>query len=216
MQRVACARLLQGSLALIAAVAAALVLGIASAGAANLTTNGSFETGDFTGWATTDPGSPCTPWTVLLSPSSNWCYVGFDSSWPTAISAVDGNYFADVTWDGDGTGDALLSQTVSLPTIKPAKLTWSDNTSWDLTFGATQPRVEYVQILNSDGSAVLQSYPIQTLMPNTIGATGWVKHTRSLARFAGMTVQIQFRLTIPENFTGPANFALDNVALVTR
>jgi hypothetical protein len=31
-----------------------------------------------------------------------------------------------------------------------------------------------------------------------------------------MTVQIQFRLTIPENFTGPANFALDNVALVTR
>jgi len=213
MYRTACPRLLQGSLALLAVAAAVLALGVASAGAANLTTNGSFETGDFTGWTTTDPGSPCTPWTVLLSPSSAWCYTGFDSSWPTSISAVDGSYFADVTWDGDGTGDALLSQTVSIPASRPVLLDWSDNTSWDLTFGATVPRVEYVQILSSDGSAVLQSYPIQTLEPGTIGATGWKAHTRGLSRFAGQTVQIQFRLTIPEVFTGPANFALDNVTL---
>jgi len=215
MQRILGTRLVRASLVLFAAVAAVLVLGVASAGAANLTTNGSFESHDFTGWTTTDPGGFCTPWTVYKSPSSDWCFSGFDPDWPTRISAVDRRYFADVTWDGDGKGDALLSQTVSIPANTPVTLSWSDNTSWDLTFGARKPRVEEVQILNSKGH-LLQSYTIQTLTPGTSGATGWVAHTLVLSpSFSGETVQIQFRLTIPEGFTGPANFALDNVALVT-
>jgi hypothetical protein len=197
-----------------ATVAAALAVGVGSAGAADLT-NGSFETGDFTGWTTTDPADFCQPWTVFLSPSSDWCFSGFDADWPTTISAFDGSYFADVTWDGDGTGDAMLSQTVSIPSTRPVTLNWWDNTSWDLTFGATEQRVEYVDILNSDGSAVLQSFRIQAFRPNTEGATGWITHTLHLSRFAGQTVQIRFRLTIPEEFTGPANFALDDVTLVT-
>jgi hypothetical protein len=209
-------RLFRGPLVLFATAAAVLTLGVASAGAADLTTNGSFETRDFTGWTTTDPGGFCTPWTVYRSPSSDWCFNGFDPSWPTRISAVDGRYFADVTWDGDGKGDALLSQAVSIPANTPAAmLSWSDNTSWDLTFGAHRARVEEVQILNSKGH-VLQSYKVQTLTPGTIGATGWVAHTLDLSSsFAGQTVQIQFRLTIPEDFTGPANFAIDNVTLMT-
>jgi hypothetical protein len=81
-------------------------------------------------------------------------------------------------------------------------------------FGAHRPRVEEVQILN--GSRVLESYKIQTLKPGTIGATGWVAHTLGLSsRAAGQAVQLEFRLTIPEPFTGPANFAIDNVALLT-
>ena len=182
---------------------ASLVLCAAAAGVRN-----------FTGWTTTDPGEFCTPWTVFRSPSSDWCFSGFDTGWPTRISAVDGRHFADVTWDGDGKGDALIGQVVSIPANTSATLSWSDNTSWDLTFGAHRARVELVQILNGKGR-VLQAYTIQTLEPGTFGATGWVAHTLDLSSFAGQTVQIQFRLTIPEDFTGPANFALDNLMLLT-
>lgn len=211
-------RLTQGFLTLVAIVVAAATLGVGSASASDLMTNGSFETGDFTGWTTTDPNDDCDlagVWTVLSSPSSDWCFSGFAPNWPTDISAVDGSYFADVTWDGDGTSDAMLSQTVSIPGPKSrVTLSWSDNTSWDLTFGATQPRVEYVDILNGGGSAVLRSYRIERLRAGSNGSTGWVTHTLRLSRYAGQTVQIRFRLTIPEAFVGPGNFALDNVTLV--
>ena len=205
-------------LLLLVTVVAALSFGVARASAAtNLLTNGSFETGDFTGWTATSTETACgldgDPWTVLASPSSSWCFSGFDPSWPTSISAVDGSFFADATWDGDGSGDPELSQTVTIPAATTDTLAWSDNTSWDLNFGATKDRVEYVDVLSGDGTTVLQSSTIQTLAPSTIGATGWVSHSLDLSAYAGQTVEIRFRLTVPETFTGPANFALDGVTL---
>jgi hypothetical protein len=203
----------------LATVAAALAMGVGSASAADVT-NGSFEAGHLSGWWATDPSdSSCTAstWTVLASPSDGWCFTGWDRRWPQTISAVDGKYFADVTWDGDGRSAAMLrSHAVSVPADTPLTLSWSDNTSWDLTFGATQPRVEYVDILDRNGSAVLQSYTIKTLRPRTIGATGWVWRTLHLSSVPGTSMQIRFRLTVPEAFTGLANFALDNVTLVAR
>jgi hypothetical protein len=222
MRTIALARLGRGCVALFAIVAATLTLGVGSASAANLMTNGSFETGNFTGWKTTDPNDHCgatAAWTVLKSPSSHWCFSGFDPDWPTTISAVKGRYFADVVWDGrrrsrDGPDRAMLSQKVSIPQAMRVNLSWWDNTSWDMSrFGAKFPRVEYLDILNRHGSAVLHSYKIQTLQPGTEGATDWVSHTLNLSRYAGRRVQIRFRLTIPERFTGPANFALDQVTL---
>jgi hypothetical protein len=166
-------------------VAAVLTLGVGSALAADAVTNGSFETGDFSGWTTTDPGEPCTPWSVFASPSAEWCFTAFDSDWPEDLSATDGSSFADVTWDGDGTSGALLAQSVSVPADRSATLTWADNTSWDLTFGAKRPRFEYVDILSSDGSTVLHSYVIRVLAPRTEGATGWVTHTLRLSGYGG-------------------------------
>lgn len=207
-------------LLLLTVVAAALWFGVARASAADLLTNGSFETGDFTGWTATSPNDGCgiepsfgDPWTVLASPASGWCYSGFDPEWPTSISSVDGSFFADVTWDGDGSADQELSQTVTIPTATTDTLAWSDNTSWDLTFGATVARVESVDVLSGDGSTLLQSFTIQSLAPDTIGATGWVSRSLDLSAYAGQTVEIRFHLTVPENFTGPANFALDAVTL---
>src|SRR5262249_53087697 len=106
-------------LLLLTVVAAALWFGVARARAADLLANGSFEQGDFTDWTATSPNDGCgiepsfgDPWTVLASPASGWCYSGFDPEWPTSISSVDGSFFADVTWDGDGSADQELSQTV--------------------------------------------------------------------------------------------------------
>ena len=206
----------RGLFLVLAVVVAALWFGVARASAGDLFTNGSFETGDFTGWTATNPNSSCgdtgQPWMVVESPSA-YCYAEFDPEWPAFISAVDGSFFADATWDGDGSGDPELSQTVTIPAATTDTLAWSDNTSWDTTFSATQDRVEYLDVLKSHGSKLLQSFTIQTLTPNTIGATGWVSHSLDLSAYAGQTVEIRFRLTVPESFTGPANFALDGVTL---
>ncbi len=201
-------------------VVTALILVAGSAGAAtttgNLLNNGGFEAGGFAGWKRVNPIDDCTgttaSWRVLRSPSSSWCYRKFDHIWPRTIRATQGSHFADVTWDG-GPGEATLSQPVSIPKAKRVTLTWSDNTSWDMSsFGATLPRIEYVDIQNRHGS-ILHSYKVQTLHPGTKGATGWVSRKLKLSGYTGQRVQIRFRLTIPESTTGPANFAIDAVSL---
>jgi hypothetical protein len=204
-------------------VGAAATLAAGSAGATaarkNLLTNGSFETADFSGWTKSSPHPDHCPgttaiWRVLPSPSSAWCYTGFDPDWPTSISAWKGKHFADVTWDADAKSTATLSQAVSIPKAKHVTLTWADNVSWDTGFGATKPRFEYVDVLNRHGS-ISSSHKIRTLKPDTEGATGWVTHTLDLSRYAARKVQIRFRLTIPEQATGPANFAIDAIRLST-
>jgi hypothetical protein len=223
MRTITLARLARGGVALLATGAAALTLGVESASAAkNLLTNGSFETGNFTGWKATNPAQPemcprgrTSLWRVDKSPSSHFCFSG-NFGCPKKISAVKGSHFADVTWDGGGAPtDATLGQTVSIPKAKRVKLSWSDNTCWNLTIATvTMARVEYLDILKH--GTVLHSYRIQTLKPHTSGRTGWVNHTLNLSHYARQTVQIRFRLTIPENFSGPANFALDAVTLRAR
>lgn len=205
------AKVTQAWVAFLVTAAAMLTLGVGSASAANLVTNGSFETGDFTGWTNTN--STSCPWTVFRNHSSHFCDHGWPG-WPATISSVKGRHFADVGWDGVAGKDAMLGQTVSLPHVKRVKLTWSDRTFWDTKFGATQRRIEYLDILRH--GTVVHSYKIRTLKPDTTGTTGWIKHTLNLSSYAGKKVQIRFRLTIPETFTGPATFALDAVELTAK
>lgn len=222
MRRVTVARFTRGGVALLATGAATLTLGVGAASAKDLLTNGSFETGNFSGWTTANPAQMdmCAPgrtpsWKVDKSPSSRFCFSG-GFGCPKTISAAKGGHFADVTWDGAGAPtDASLSQTVALPKAKRIKLSWSDNTCWNLEIApVTKPRVEYVDILKH--GTVLHSYRIRTLKPHTVGNTGWVKHTLNLSRYARQKVQIRFRLTIPEDFSGPANFAIDAISLHAR
>jgi hypothetical protein len=213
----------RGLVAIAGTGAAALLFAVgANAATGNIITNGSFETGTLSGWTVHNGvADNCdlssNTWTVLSSPSDAWCYSGFDPDWPTDISAVDGSHFADVTWDGSGdTGlNFSLTHMVTVPATGFSDLlTWSDNASWDLGFGATDDRQEFVDVLGSDGTTVLQSVPIQTLDADSEGATGWVSRSLDLSAYAGQTIGIRFRLTVPEDFTGPANFALDAVTLI--
>jgi hypothetical protein len=206
-----------GLLLVVGAAAGLLFAAGANASSGNVISNGGFESGTLSGWTVNNTIAPgCDDWGVLSSPSSGWCFSGFDTDWPTDISSVDGSHFADVTWDGAGdTGEFLsLTHMLTVPATGADTLTWSDNVSWDLTFGATVDRTEYVDVLASDGTTVLQSSTIQTLTPYTEGATGWVSHSLDLSAYAGQTIGIRFRLTVPETYTGPANFALDSVTLL--
>ncbi len=187
-------------LALVVALASALCLASAAGAATTqLLTNGSFETGAFTGW-TVGATSGCEPWEVLASPAVP-CFAN-------TISAVDGNYFASVSWDGVSGNDAQLTQVVAIPANSTDTLAWSDNITWVL-FGG-QNRVASIDIVS--GSTVIASTPTFTMTPGR-GATGWVAHTLDLSAYAGQTVGVRFNLSVPDTFSGPANYSLDGVTL---
>lgn len=194
------------------AVAATLVA-VSTAGAATtqLLTNGSFETGDFTGW-TVNSTTGCQTWQVWSSPAAP-CFIGSWPGFPTSLSAVDGTDFASVTWDGAADSNPELSQTVSIPSNTTDTLAWSDNASWDIFDPASAPRVESVEIVGGSPAAVLQTFTIQSLTPGITGTTDWVARSLDLSAYAGQTVTIVFHLSVPETFTGPAVFAIDGVTL---
>lgn len=91
-----------------------------------------------------------------------------------------------------------------------------------LSFGAaTLDRTFSLQIEPGGGGASLASYNILTALAGTTSGlgpntdTGPLTRTIDLTPFAGSSIRAAFVWNIPESFTGPANFQLDNVRIVS-
>ncbi len=173
----------------------------------NPITNCSFETADFTGWITTDLTSP------FFSLSVNGARVtpgfGFFLSQPTegAFAALHG-------FDGNGPGTIRIAQDVTLP---PGLLTleFDYRAAWDLfNYGAALDRLFLLTVEPVGGGSSLQTTSILTAAVGTyVRDTGELKGGVDLSAFAGSTVRISFDWVVPENFSGPAFFQLDNVLI---
>jgi hypothetical protein len=172
----------------------------------SLIVNGSFETGDFTGWTTNVTGSPFVPW--LVSPA------GAGSGFFAPTSPQDGTFDAWNGFDGAGPLEFTMSQDVTLPAGATAvTLSWNDRVQWNF-FTATLPRTYDVEALNPATNAVLATvYSFSTGNPatNPFGDTGWQAHTADLSAFAGATIRLQFHEFIPETFTGPGQIEFDAI-----
>src|ERR1700691_6006704 len=96
MTRVQSTRFASG-LILTACVLLAMSNGVASA--ANLVTNGGFETGDFTGWSISGPQTG-PPFIQVSGPTT----------YAVALNPYQGNYFAELGFNGS---DGTLSQTIA-------------------------------------------------------------------------------------------------------
>jgi hypothetical protein len=169
--------------------------------------NGSFETGDFSGWTVQDLSGPFYPASVVAAGTSPG--FGLFASAPT-----DGGFAAVNGFDGNGPGTISLMQTITVDTASDV-LRFDYRAGWDMvTFGgSTMDRVFAVQI-ESTGGAVLATQTILTATAATQNLdTGNLSGSVSLAPFAGSTIQIRFLWTIPQNLTGPAFFQLDNVRI---
>ncbi len=185
---------------LLVALGATLFTATALAGPTNLIVNGDFETGDFTGWSAT---------TTLASPLCDWSVS--NCGWFFAPLAPDGgSYFADNGFDGSGPGTYTLSQTVSIPP-GTALLGWEDYLGASYSGAA---RTNDVQILDASGTTTLATVYSYSA-PTGSTDTGWVQHSVDLSAFAGQTVTVAFVQTIPENFTGPAEYHVDNIQLLS-
>lgn len=116
-------------------------------------TNPSFESGDLSGWITTDMSAPF----VALQASTGGVNpgLGLFTSAPS-----DGSFSAIHGFDGDGPDTITLAQDVTLP-ADAVFLTFDYRGAWDLlNYGATQDRVFSVIFEPAGGGAAYESFEI--------------------------------------------------------
>jgi hypothetical protein len=188
----------------------AAVLLMSASGKANavdLLTNGSFETGDFTGWIASDIGVPFYPLAVRAAGTSP----GF--GFPAA--PTEGTWAVTHGFDGGGPGTIDISQDVSIPAGFSAELSFDWRAGWNFLVTATIPRTFDVVIEPSGGGAALQTTNILSAgpPPATVADNGPQVAVVDLSAFAGQSIRVKLSSFIPQSFTGPAHLQIDNVVL---
>jgi hypothetical protein len=207
------------------AVAVAIIGVAAQAQATQVLVNGNFETGSIAGWSATT--TQVSPFQASLSGGNSQVINGGPSNQPAwFVRNVSANYFGGTNiatpiagysafngFDGSG-GNFLLSQGFAFGgSATTAKL--------DFSFAAQASysgaiRTFDAQILDSTGTAVLfnafhfnlpqqvQSWNVQTVSLDIANA---------LNTLGAGSYKLAFREFVPGNYTGPAQFAIDNIAL---
>jgi hypothetical protein len=173
-----------------------------------LMANGSFESGTFTGWIVSDISSPLDP-LAIHGAGYNSGY-GFFSSAPT-----DGNFALTHGFDGNGPGRIRVAFDVFLPPSSPIYMTFTYRVAWDMLnySGATLPRMFAVTVEPYGGGVGLQTNALLMALPGTANYdTGPLTGSVNLSAFSSRGVRISFDAYIPEAFTGPGFFQLDNVS----
>jgi hypothetical protein len=193
------------------ALCTSLVLASAVARATEIV-NGSFETGDLTGWTVQDVPDAIIPLAVF---SAGEHHDGF----PSFVSAPTDGARA-VLHGFDGTGGSgvriRLAQDVAV-TASGTVIEFDYRAGWDLAFdsfcGACSDRIFSVAIEVAGGGAQLARIPVLTLGAQTADFdTGPRTGAIDLADFIGRTVRVSFDFSVPDDFpSGPALFQLDNV-----
>lgn len=177
--------------------------------------NCSFETADFTGWTTQDLAMPLYALSVVAS--------GVDpSGFFGEVNATDGELLAVSGFDGDGATGPVntieLGQDITLRADAPADLVFDYRIAWNLMEFSmpTFDRTFEVHIEPEGGGDVLEIVPVETATIDTIGDTGQLTATIDLGAYAGDTIFINFVLTVPEDYTGPAQAEIDDVRIVAQ
>ena len=174
-------------------------------------TNGSFETGDFTGWITTDLSIPFDELTVAETGTTT-AFAGLGGTFPGtgSVTPTDGDFAVNNGFDGGGPGQ--IAQDVGIVSAGDV-LTYDFRAGWDLeNFGAAVDRMFGVDIEPAGGGTPLLSFTDITAPFGTItNDTGALTASHDLSSLAGMDVRINFVWDVPENFSGPANGQLDAV-----
>lgn len=174
--------------------------------AAELVTNGSFETGNFTGWTAVNAPNPWYPWQVVAA--------GFNNGFSQSVSPQDGSR---VAYQGvaSNPGTFSLTQQVTIP-AGTAALFWKHRFQLDhvnFCSGSTCGTATYrVDILNTS-DAVLANIFIMTVNPGQNVNTGWQNLGVSMNAFAGQTIKIRFSTTVTATYAGPGQLEIDQVSL---
>ena len=191
---------------------------LSSSGFAGVVFNGSFETGDFSGWGTaslnTSIGDPLTVRPDGYTPSYR---TSANESFFTT-SATDGNFSATHGFDGLGPGNITIFQDIGVVDSLTNQLLFDYRAAWDLVrFGSLGDldRVLNLDVYQAgDFSNQLSSYEVFRLTADTINIdTGNLTETVDLSAFDGQAIRISFDAFVPDNLSGPAFFQLDNVRL---
>lgn len=191
---------------ILTAMAIFLFLPQASYAQTDLLTNGSFETGDFTGWTvnSTQATNYCTNWLVTTL-NGRLCN-------QTAATPQDGNFVAMNGFDGSG-GAITMYQDVTLPAMMSIRLTFQFRINWNIPNPAHQARIFKVQVRDTSNNVLQDVYTFiaNSGIPNQ--TTGWRTEEHNLSQYAGQTIRLYFLEEIPQSFTGPGQMEIDGVKL---
>ena len=128
------------------------------------------------------------------------------------VMPTDGGLLANNGFDGDA-GEAVLYQDVTIPFgVDTATLTWDENIEYDLQSFCTgcSDRIYEVQVRDQSDN-VLEVIQQVTAVANTQDFDGvWESVTADLSAYIGQDIRIAFWQQMPDSFSGPAQFALDN------
>lgn len=189
---------------------ACLTLGL-SAAHADLVTNGGFETGNFSGWAVVSNGGTggcgSNVWVVNATGAQ-----GCQANGTSVAAPISGRYAAFNTFDGTN-ADYYLSQTIALPgSINSATLSFMDE--YHMSYSGTL-RTFRVDLYDATNTSLLSNLYLETAGFNA--NVGWTTHnldvSAALLAQAGNTVTLRFSEIVPEAYTGPAGFGIDNIEL---
>ncbi len=160
----------------------------------------------FDSWVPTDAGMPFLALQTIGAGYTN----GFSSF---ATTPTEGSFVAVNGFDAAGPDTIQLGQDVSIPEGGDATLTFDYRGAWDLqTFGATMDRTFEVTIEPSGGGAPMQTDLILTATAGTmVNDSGEMTGMVDVTPFTGQDVRVNFVWDIPENFSGPGFFQVDNV-----
>lgn len=198
---------------LFAIVLGAATLGpIQSAGAAELITNGGFETGTFTGWTAVNSNGFWLPWQITNAGAGGTFNPPFFTAPPVGTKDA---------WQGTATTTPgvpfTLDQTITLPAAQPASMTWKHRFQVNLvdfctTVAACGVVTYQVQILNTSNTvlATLWSVTAPALAKTD---SGWQTVIKNLTAFAGQTIKIRFITNATVFLAGPGQLEIDAVSV---
>lgn len=183
-----------------------------SAHAVELVSNGGFETGDMTSWTVSGhvgSGSCDGPnWEVYtgLPTPSGACHF--------TDAPVSGTFAAYTSFDGPGPVAFVMEQSIAIPTVSAATLSWLSD--FELTFFGL-PRTFSIDLFDTVGGATLLTNLFTLDFFGGEDSAGWMPTTLDvtalLSPFGGTSASLRISAIVPETFTGPSGFSIDDISL---
>lgn len=186
---------------------------------AALLTNGGFETGNTSAWTVTGSGSSSCNQNFVVSNSGAATNCAGHAPIPASfVSPHSGSYAAYASFDGAGPVHHTITETFAVPVgTGSATVQWFDALGFGSGWIFSQARIYSVNLLDANNALVgtVQS----TSFKNKSGGVyqNWTGHSVDISQFlsglSGQNAKIQFDLFMPQSFTGPGVFALDDVSI---
>ena len=185
-----------------------IVLCSSHARAVELITNGSFETGNFTGWTAVNGAGTWVPWHVVTA--------GYSNGFSAPASPQHGTRVALHGVTGNAGATFTLTQDVTIPPASTASLHWRHRFQMDhLTFcGSCGTATFAVEVLNTS-NVLLDTFYSDTVGSGVYRDTGWLIYNRTMTQYAGQTIRLRFRTHASATLQGPGQLELDAISVQT-